>query len=231
MYLYLCWAHPMPAGTQKNLNVCWPTPSHGSEDTKWIPPCVDGTHPMSMGTQNTCQYSRTNRLPCRRGHKICLTLCWKKHIPRQWRQEMHLSMCWTKVIPFKRGHKMHISSYWPYTYHLSEYINSISTLVDQTHFMPARKQNISLIVLQRRHKIYLNLCWPNPLHASEDTKCIPTCVDQTTSMPERTQNESQHVLTKPLPCQQAYKIYLNMCWPNPLPHSSEDTKCISAWDV
>ena len=45
-------------------------------------------------------------------------------------------------------------------------------------------------------------------------------------MPSRTQNISQIVLTKPIPCQQGHKMYLNLCWTNH-PHVSENRKYIS----
>ena len=47
-------------------------------------------------------------------------------------------------------------------------------------------------------------------------------------MPARTHNASQHVLTKPIPCQGGHKMYLNMRLPNPY-YASEDTKCNSTY--
>ena len=104
--------------------------------------------------------------------------------------------------------------------------------------MPGRTEDWSLnvwtnpIPCQRGQKIYLNSCWPKPSHARVDTKCVPTCVDQTPPMPARTQNlcnmcckiplnaiegkhVSQHMMTKPLPCQRGNKVHLHLLWPNP----------------
>ena len=84
--------------------------------------------------------------------------------------------------------------------------------------MPARTQNASrhvltkLIQCQRGQSQYLNMSRPNITHSSLDTKCISTCVDQTNPIPDRTEKASQHVLTKPIPCQLGHKIYLNLCW-------------------
>ena len=47
-------------------------------------------------------------------------------------------------------------------------------------------------------------------------------------MPAKTHNASQHVLTKPIPCQGGHKMYLNMRLPNPY-YASEDTKFISTY--
>ena len=73
---------------------------------------------------------------------------------------------------------------------------------------------------------YFNMYRPNTSNAIEDTKCISTFVDQTPPIPSRTQNLSQHVLTKPILCQQEHKIYLKMRWQNKS-HCSEDIKYIS----
>ena len=92
-----------------------------------------------------------------------------------------------------------------------EYIKYTSTFVDHTYHMTARTQHISQFVLtkllpwQRGHKMYLNMCWINPTNASENTKCITKWVDQFPPIPARIQNASQHVLTKPLPCQRGNK--------------------------
>jgi len=45
-------------------------------------------------------------------------------------------------------------------------------------------------------------------------------------MPERTKNASQHVLVKPISCQQRHGIHLNTCRPN-RSHAREELKCIS----
>ena len=116
----------------------------------------------------------------------------------------------TKSIPCQRGHKMYRHMCWANTSHATADTKCILTCVNQC---------------QRGHKMHLNICWPNPSYAIEGTKCISTCVDQLHPMPARIQNVYQHVLTKPIPCQQWHKILLNLSWSNPS-HVSEDTKCI-----
>ena len=64
-------------------------------------------------------------------------------------------------------------------------------------------------------KIHLTMSWPNPSHTNKDTKCISTCVWTKHLMTERTENASLHLLTKPIPCQQGHKMYLNLYWSNP----------------
>ena len=95
----------------------------------------------------------------------------------------------------------------------------MSTGVEQTHYMPARTQNLSKHVLikplsmsawkqnefkhvltkpipcQRRNKMHLNMCRLNNTNVA------------------RTQIVYQHVLTKPIQCQRRQKMNLNMCWP------------------
>ena len=79
---------------------------------------------------------------------------------------------------------------------------------------------------QRGQKLYRNLRSANQSNARENTKFIETWVDQTQPMPARRENAFQHVMTKPLPWQRGYNMYLNKCWPNSS-HDSKDTKCIS----
>ena len=153
---------------------------------------------------------------------------------------MHLNMCWPITSHASKDTKW-VNTCWPNPSHPIEDIICISTCVDKNHPMSPKTLNTSQHVLtkshplQREHKMNFNMCrtklsharlntnfWPDPSHASENTKCIPSFVDQTHPMPARTQNVSQHVLTKPLPCQWGHEMYLNLCWPN-LSHASEDT--------
>ena len=106
---------------------------------------------------------------------------------------------------------MHLNMRWTNTSHASEETKCISTFVERTPSSPKRTQNVS------------NKCWPNSSHASEDTKCVSTCVDKSPLKVMRTrnvsklvfkplqlgtQNISQHVLTKPVPCQREHKMHL-----------------------
>jgi hypothetical protein len=114
----------------------------------------------------------------------------------------------TKQLPFQGRNEMHLK--WPNLSQPWDDIKCISACVDQMQLMPAWMQNISQKVLtkpvpcQRGREIYLDMCWQNPSHSSEETKCISTCVNQTKPMPKRTHNASQHVLTKPHPCQRGH---------------------------
>ena len=87
----------------------------------------------------------------------------------------------------------------------------------QNPSLTARTINIPQHVLtkaipfQLGHKMYLNMFCTNPTHASDDTNCISTLIYQFSPMSARTQNLSQHVLTKPNPCQRGLKMYLSMC--------------------
>ena len=145
---------------------------------------------------------------------------------------MDLFMCWLYPIPCQRGPKMYLNLCWSKPNHVSEETKYFIKCIDQNPHMTERIQNIILHVLtkpllcQRARKMHINMGWLNSLHASDDTKCISTCVDQTHTMPVRTQNVSQHLLTKPNPCQRGRKMKLNMCWPITT-HASEDAKCIS----
>ena len=145
--------------------ICLPNPSYDTEDKKCIWTCVEKTHPMPARTQNVSQLVLNKAVPCQRGDRVYLNLCWP--ISRQ------------------RGHKMYLNLCWPNITHASEDPKCISTCVDQIPPMPARTQNASQHVLtkplqcQRGHKMHLNMCWPKLSHVSEDTKYISTCVDQT----------------------------------------------------
>ena len=140
----------------------------------------------------------------------------------------------TKLKTFKTVHKVHLNLCLPIHSHVSEYTIYISTYVDHTHSMQARKQYVSQLVLNkllltlRIDKIYLTLCCPNTSRSSKDTKHISTCTDQNLpcqqwdemylnmlrpylSHASNAKNVSQHVMTKPIPCQRGYKMHLYMC--------------------
>ena len=74
--------HPMPSRTQNasqlvpsksnpcqrlhkmHLNMCWPNPSHASEETKWISICDNQTNPRPASTQNAYLHVLTEPIPC-----------------------------------------------------------------------------------------------------------------------------------------------------------------------
>ena len=89
--------------------------------------------------------------------------------------------------------------------------------------MPARKNSSQLLMTkplprQRGHKMYLLLLTKHGLTKSFSTlvaqshiipprkKCTSTSSDQTHPMPACSQNTSQHMLTKPNPCQRGQKM-------------------------
>ena len=101
-------------------------------------------------------------------------------------------------IPCQRGHIMYLNLCWPKPTHYTEDRKWIGISVDVS------------FPCQRAHEMILKMCWPNLSHASEDTKYNWTCVEQTYPMPGGSQNNSYVVLTRPFPCQQRHKMYLNM---------------------
>ena len=128
-------------------------------------------------------------------------------------------MCW-QTLRCQRGHKMHLNMCWPS--HASGDTKCMLTWVNQN--LPCQWGQIKRFYIFwanpflsfRGHNIYLKLCWPNPSHGSEDTKYISTCVDQNYPITPRAESVYQYLLTKPLPWQWGYKMYLNFCWPNPI---------------
>jgi hypothetical protein len=63
-------------GNKVHLNICGPKSFHASKDIKCTSTCVGQTPPMPAGIQNATQYVLTKPIPCQRGHKIHLNLCW-----------------------------------------------------------------------------------------------------------------------------------------------------------
>ena len=185
--------------------MCWPNPSHTSEDTK-------------------CISTRVEKAPLsRRGHNIYLNLCWPSSShgsedtkcisncvdqtrPMTARTQNESQRVLTKPLSCQRVHKMHLIMGWPNSSLASEYTKFISTRVDQTEPIPARPLKVSQHVLtihipcKQGHKMSLNTD------------------DETQPMLAITQNASQHALTNPLPCQWVHKKPINLCWPTqPMP--------------
>ena len=93
MYHNLCWTNTFRAtvdtrcistsqhlacqrGNKIYLNMCWANPSHASEDTESISTCVDQTPHISTRTEYASQHVFNKYIPCQRGLKIYLNLCW-----------------------------------------------------------------------------------------------------------------------------------------------------------
>ena len=198
MHRYL-WTRSMPAKTQHVTT----TRSLAREDTKCISTCIDPTPPMSLRAQNVSLHVLSKPIPCLRGHKIYLNLCWPNPFILQRKHRKHLNLCWT------------------YLSHASVDTKCI-TFDDHTNPI----QNASQYVLtkriprERENKIYLKMCWQNPSHTREDTKCISKYVDHAS------EDRRCLVLAKRILCQLGHKIYFNMCW-TILSHASENTNCFT----
>ena len=144
---------PCQGGNEMNLNMWWP---NLSQDKKCISTCVDRTHSMLSRTQNAFQQVLSI---CQREHKMYLNSCWL--YPSHDRENTNVSQhVLTNPLLCQRGHKNHLYMCWPISSNASEDSKCISSCVDQTYSIPARKQNVSQHMLT------------NPTHASEDTKCM-----------------------------------------------------------
>ena len=104
----------------------------------------------------------------------------------------------TKPLQCQQGHKNVFYICWPNRSHVNE--DSKCTSPSDT-------------------TMYFNMRWSNSSHASEDTKCSRK------PSHARTLNASQHVFTKPLPCQRGHKS-ISTC-PLIPPYAKEGTICIS----
>ena len=137
-----------------------------------------------------------------------------------------------KPIPFQRRHKMYLNINSIFTWveqtpHLPARTKFIASSIHQTHPMPARTQNVFLLILnkpslcqrgnkmflalkcQRWHNTYLNMCWPKARYRGlkmDLNMCWPN-----PPMPVRTQTASQHVLPN-TPRLRGYNMHHNMCF-------------------
>ena len=137
--------------------------------------CVEQTRPMSTRTQNAYQLMLTTTIPCQRGHKMFLNLCWPNVSLACFDRKCILT-CVDQITQKKRAH-----------------IKYILTCVNQTHIMPAKTQNLSQFVLtkplpfQHGNNMYLNFSCPNASLASDATKFKSTWFEKTHAMSVRTQ--------------------------------------------
>ena len=145
--------------------MCWPKPSHASEDLESILTCVKQTDLMTARTHNVSQHVLTNLIICQRGHRMYLNMCWQS--PSHASDETKcISTCVDQTPP------------------ISETIDNVSQYVLS-----------KLLPCQRGHKTFLIMCWPTPSHISEVRYCIATYVDQILPITAQTQNVSHLVLT------------------------------------
>jgi len=177
--------------------MCWPNIVHASESTN----C---NFNMSSQKPTQCQKGLnmlTNHVPCQRGNKSDLNLCWINPVHackqskcisinidytlRTLESKQNLSQRLTILISCQRGRKC------------------ISSYVKKTFPKTASTQIVSQPMMNKH------------IHASEDTKYISKSVETT-----RAQNASQPVLNK-IPLMPQRWQYVNMCRLNPS-HDSED---------
>ena len=161
------------------LKLCWPNPTHASENTKCFSAFVDKNPPMLMIRQNYFNMYRPNTSNAIEDTK-CISTFVDQTPPIPSRTQNLSQHVLTKPILCQQEHKIDLKLRWPNKSHCSEDIKYISIGVWQTPPMPARTKNTSQLLLtkpktcQRGHKTYLNMCWPNHYHASEEKKCIST---------------------------------------------------------
>ena len=176
--------------------MCWPNPSHASQDTKCISTSVEQTPPKAARTENATQPITTKLIQCQRGLKIHLNLCWP-----------------SSTMQARSQNVLRNPS------HASQDTKCISTCFDQDACEDKTHRVLTeLLPWKPGNKLHIYMCWPNLSNASEDTKCNWTCVEikpipwqwalksylnlcwRNPAMPERTENPSQHMLTKCHPC-------------------------------
>ena len=169
-----------------HLNMCWPNPSHDSEEKEYISTCDYQTVPMTASTQNECEYTNW----------ICTYV--DQTNPMSVRTKNASQKLFIKPLTCQRRHKVHLNLLWRNRSHATENTKCISTYVDQP------------ITCQREQKMYRNMCSPNPSLDSENTNsmCWPNPF-----IHALTENPSQHVFTKPLPWLQKHRMYLNSSCP------------------
>jgi hypothetical protein len=148
-----------------HLNMCWPSPSHASENTKFISTCVDHTYPKLARKQNVSQLVLTKPHPYQRGNNMYLKMCWP-NASHASEDQKYISTCVDKIPPMPRRTENE-------SQHL--FTKPLSCLREHKTYL-----NLSLT------NMHLNLCWQNPSYALEETKCISKFVDQTHHLPGRT---------------------------------------------
>ena len=114
-------------------------------------------------------------------HSRSISICFVKHLYHQHllNNPQNASVPeLNKPLTCLRGHKIYRILYWPNPSHASENTKCISTYIEQTPPLPARKQNVPHPKMSAMtHNTYLNMCWPNAYHAIEDSKWFWTYVD------------------------------------------------------
>ena len=216
--LNMCWPNPShySEDTKIYLNLCWPNPSNASDDIKHVSTRVDLTHTMPARKQYPFQHVLSKHLSM-----PAMTQNASQHVL-------------TKPIPTQRGNKMHLNFCWANPPHASEITKCILTCFAKTPPMTTRYQNAShhlltnhfpmaegtKCILPPRTQYVSQLVLTKPLPFQWREKMHINVCWQTNPMPAWTQNASLHVLTKPNPCQRKNKMHLNVCWPYPFIQAS-----------
>ena len=146
------WGHKM------YLSICWPNPTHASEDAKWNSTCIVQSQPLPAWMQNASQQELSKDIPWQRIQNMhlnmwwpnpshssedtkCILTCVDQIHPMPEITQMCLNLCWSN--PFHASEETNYIS----TSHESEDTKYFSTCVDQIFPMPARTQNVSQHVL------------------------------------------------------------------------------------
>ena len=168
------------------LYLCWPNPSHATDDIKFISIWVDKTPPIPAGSK-------------------CIAICVAKTHPMPARISNSYQHELTGTLPYQRGHKKHLNLFWRNPSFTNEDTKFLSTCLDQTPPLLARKQNVS------QHVMYKPIPW------QREHKCISKSINQSHPMPARTKQISEIMLQQPLSCQRGHKMHLNISWPSLFP--------------
>ena len=158
---------PLPCTWGNNMlrKLWWQNATHVSEDKRCFSTCVEQI-PSHASADINCiltwyhyvcvnkcwpnpnvnQHVLTKHLPCQRGNKTHLIMCWLKPIPRQRGMKIYVKM-WsslpmtartqnirqhviTEPLTCQRLQKLHLSLFWPNPYPASEVTECILTCLD-----------------------------------------------------------------------------------------------------
>ena len=128
----MCWPNLAHANGHSNSistcmyhNMCWPNPTHAREDSQ-CKQCFDQTHHIPARTQYASKHVLIKPIPCQRGHKIYLNMCWPnnsnvartQHVSQQTdsmpaRTQNISQLVLTKCIPCQLRNKKYLKMCYP----------------------------------------------------------------------------------------------------------------------
>ena len=79
-----------------------------SEDSKCVSKCVFQTHAIPANIQNSSQHVMIILIPCQRGYKMYLNMCWP-NASNASKDKKCISKLLTKNFPCRQWHKKHLS--------------------------------------------------------------------------------------------------------------------------